>query len=101
MRIIKRKTLLDFAATHADAREPLLSWFEEVEKADWSTPNEVRSLFRSADILTSKRVIFNIKGNHYRLIVDIEYQLKIVFIAWLGTHSEYDKIDAKTIQYGA
>lgn len=63
-------------------------------------PNDIKLLFRSADIITGKRVVFNIKGNRYRLIADVEFRKKIVFIVWIGTHAEYDKIDAKTIRYG-
>ena len=77
----------------------MLSWYEEGNTAEWSSPNELKEQYRNASILTDKRVVFNIHGNSYRLIVDIEYRLKIIFIIWFGTHKEYDKIDAKKISY--
>ena len=67
--------------------------------AQWNSPNDLKVQFGNASILTNKRVVFNIHGNTYRLIVDIEYRLKIVFIVWLGTHKEYDKFNAKEISY--
>jgi len=76
-----------------------LSWHEEVEKATWNSPNELKLQFQNASIVTAKRVVFNIHGNSFRLIVDIEYRLKIVFIVWFGTHKQYDLIDAKKISY--
>ena len=83
----------------SDAEQPILSWFEELEAANWNTPNELKDQFQNASIISNKRVVFNIHGNKYRLIVDIEYRLKIVFIVWFGTHKQYDKIDAKKINY--
>ncbi|WP_369427725.1 type II toxin-antitoxin system HigB family toxin [Membranihabitans maritimus] len=68
-------------------------------KASWGSTNELKEDFGSASIISSKRVVFNIKGNHHRLIVDVEYRLKIIFIVWVGTHSEYDRIDVKKVQY--
>lgn len=76
-----------------------MSWHEEVEKATWNSPNELKLQFQNASIVTAKRVVFNIHGNSFRLIVDIEYRLKIVFIVWFGTHKQYDLIDAKKISY--
>lgn len=83
----------------SDAEQPILSWFEELEAANWNTPNELKDQFQNASIISNKRVVFNIHGNKYRLIVDIEYRLKIVFIVWFGTHKQYDKIDAKKVIY--
>lgn len=76
-----------------------MSWHEEVEKATWNSPNDLKLQFQNASIVTAKRVVFNIHGNSFRLIVDIEYRLKIVFIVWFGTHKQYDLIDAKKISY--
>ena len=76
-----------------------MSCHEEVEKATWNSPNELKLQFQNASIVTAKRVVFNIHGNSFRLIVDIEYRLKIVFIVWFGTHKQYDLIDAKKISY--
>ncbi len=99
MRIIAIKTLRQSWIDFPVAKQALLSWYEEVEIADWSTPNALKQKFLNASILTSKRVVFNIHGNSYRLIVDIEFRLKIVFIVWFGTHKQYDLIDSKKISY--
>ena len=100
MRVIAVKTLREFWEAFPVAKESLLAWYEEAEAAQWNNPNELKQHYRSASILTDKRVIFNIHGNSYRLIVDIEYRLKIVFIVWFGTHKQYDKIDAEKVTYG-
>ena len=99
MRVIAIKTLKEYWEEFPQAEQALLSWHEETETAGWNHPNELKAQYRNASILTDKRVVFNIHGNRYRLIVDIEYFLKIVFIVWFGTHKEYDKIDAKKINY--
>lgn len=99
MRVIATKTLKDYWETFPGAKQALLSWYEEVAIAQWSNPNELKEQYHHASILTDKRVVFNIHGNSYRLIVDVEYRLKIVFIVWFGTHKLYDKIDAKKISY--
>lgn len=99
MRVIAIKTLRGYLGKFSDAEQPILSWLEELEAANWNTPNELKDQFQNASIISNKRVVFNIHGNKYRLIVDIEYRLKIVFIVWFGTHKEYDKIDAKKINY--
>jgi len=97
MRIISRGTLRDFWATHADAGQSLRAWFYEASDARWTTPAAIKQAYPSADILSDKRTVFNIKGNHYRLIVKIHYNTGIVFIRFIGTHAEYDKIDATRI----
>lgn len=99
MRIIAIKTLKDYWGKFPLAKESLLSWHEEAEIADWHNPNELKAQYHNASIIDNKRVVFNICGNHYRLIVDIEYRLQIVFIVWFGTHKQYDKIDAKNVSY--
>jgi mRNA interferase HigB len=101
MRLIKEKTLTDYCKVgkYRSASESLKAWVFEVRYSTWDNANELKSKYRSASVIGSKRAMFNIKGNDYRLIVDIEYKLKIVFIVWFGTHSEYDKIDAKTVGY--
>ena len=81
------------------AAESIKAWVFEVRYSSWDNANELKSKYGNASLISSKRVVFNIKGNDYRLIVDIEYKLKIVFIVWFGTHGEYDKIDAKTVSY--
>ena len=99
MRIIAVKTLKSYGETYSQALQSLLSWYEEVESASWNIPNELKVHYKNASIINSKRVVFNIHGNSYRLIVDIEFKLKIVFIVWFGTHKKYDRIDAKKIGY--
>lgn len=99
MRVIAVKTLRDYLAIFPQAKQALLSWYEEAEKVEWNDPNELKTQYRNASILNDKRVVFNIHGNSYRLIVDIEYRLKIVFIIWFGTHKQYDNIDAKKVSY--
>lgn len=99
MRIIAVKTLKDYLEKFPQAEQSLLSWHEEVETANWNSPNELKAQYRNASILTDKRVVFNIHGNSFRLIVDIEYRLKIIFVVWFGTHPQYDKIDAKKVSY--
>ncbi len=99
MRIIAVKTLKDYWEEFPQAKQALLSWYEEVNAADWSNPNELKAQYRNASVLTDKRVVFNIHGNAFRLIVDVEYRLKIVFVIWFGAHKQYDKIDAKKVSY--
>ena len=74
-------------------------WFHDVRKAHWFTPADVKAQFRMASILDNERVVFNIKGNSYRLVVAINYRRQTVFVKWLGTHRAYDKIDARTVAY--
>lgn len=97
MRIISRGTLRDFWATHADAEQALRAWFHEASDADSPTPKAIKQAYPSADILPDNRIVFNIKGNHYRLIVTIHYNTGIIFIRFVGTHAQYDKINATTI----
>ena len=101
MRIIKEKILSDYCnqSKYKQAVEQLKAWIYEVKFSIWNNANELKLKYGNASIVSSKRVVFNIKGNDYRLIVDIEYKLSIVFIVWFGTHAEYDRIDAKTISY--
>ena len=101
MRIIKEKTLAKFCelTKYKQAEESVKAWVYEVRLSVWNNANELKLKFGNASIISSKRGVFNIKGNDYRLIVDIEYKLKLVFIVWFGTHAEYDKIDAKAISY--
>lgn len=97
MRIIARKTLKNFWAAHADAEGPLKAWFQEASAATWKSFQDIKTRYRSADVLPDNRVVFDIKGNTYRLIVKIHYNKGIVYIRFIGTHAEYDKINAETI----
>ena len=101
MRIIKEKTLTEYCklSKYKQAEEPVKAWIYEVRFSSWDNANELKTKYGNASIISSKRVVFNIKGNDFRLIVDIEYKLKIVFVVWFGTHVEYDKIDARTVSY--
>ncbi len=97
MRIIARSTLRNFWERHPDAEQPLRAWFAEATAAIWKSPEDVKSIYRNGSIIANNRVIFNIKGNNYRLIVHIRYDIGIIFIRFVGTHQEYDKIDAVNI----
>jgi mRNA interferase HigB len=99
MRVIAAKTLKEFAKEFHQSEQALYSWYDEAASAEWNTAAELKMQYKNASVLNNKRVVFNIHGNSYRLIVDIEYRLKIVFVVWFGTHKQYDNIDAKTISY--
>ena len=97
MRIIARRTLRDFWEAHPDAEEPLRTWYTYVRQADWHTPSDVMSIFRTASFVGNDRVVFNIKGNRYRLVVVVVYRHHAVYIRFIGTHHEYDNIDVATV----
>lgn len=99
MRIIAVKTIRDFYSKYPKSEQSLKSWLQEAERSNWDSPQMLKLHYRNASILNSKRVVFNINGNKFRLLVDIEYRLKIVFVIWFGTHVEYDQIDSKKIAY--
>lgn len=99
MRVIAVRTLKNYWEMFPQAKQALLSWYEEANAASWNNPNELKAQYRNASVLTDKRVVFNIHGNSFRLIADIEYRLKIVFVIWFGTHKQYGKIDAKKVGY--
>ena len=101
MRIIAKKTLVDFWSRHPSAEQPLRAWHDEALKTTWATPQELKQQYKSASIINDKRVVFNIHGNTFRLIVDIEYRLKIVFIVWIGTHKKYDKLEVAKVKYAS
>ncbi len=99
MRVIAVRTLEAFWIANPESEHPLRSWYQEIVKSNWKNQGQLKVQFRNASVLTSKRVVFNIKGNSYRLIVDIEYRLQIIFIVWIGNHKKYNQFDAKTISY--
>lgn len=107
MRIIARSTLARFIkklAGHKDQRAvktAIDSWFQEAKHAEWKNSSEIRASYAHASIVGPDRVVFNIKGNAYRLVVSVDYRRATVFIKWLGTHKEYDAIDVRTVQYAA
>jgi len=100
MRIIVKRRLREFWSSnpkYADSKASLEAWHEEVSEADWENPQQVKSQFRHASILKDSRVVFNIKGNNYRLVAKINYPYRIVYVRFLGTHQQYDEIDVETI----
>lgn len=97
MRVIARKTLKDFWVVHNDCEQQLKSWYSEIAKANYKTINELKKDYPNASILVENRIVFNIKGNNYRLIVKFNFSYNIAWIRFIGTHSEYDKINATTI----
>ncbi len=101
MRIVKERTLTEYCKLnrYKQAEESIKAWIFEVRFSTWNNANELKLKYGNASLINSKRVVFKIKGNDYRLIVDVEYKLKVVFIVWFGTHKEYDRIDAKTVNY--
>lgn len=97
MHLITRQKLKQFWQKHPDAEEALTAWSKEAEHANWKVPNDIKARYRSADILKDNRVVFNIKGNHYRLVVKIHYTTQVVYIRFIGTHAEYEKINAEEV----
>lgn len=97
MRIFTKRTLRAFWEVHNDAELPLRRWYKEVEQADWSAPDQVKGRYPGASIIAGNRVVFNIKGNNYRLVTEIDYRYRRVYIRFVGTHAEYDTIDAAEV----
>lgn len=100
MRVIALSTLRAFwegRVAYADVREPALAWYRHVLKADWGSPAEVKREFGTASVLRDGRVVFNLAGNKYRLVVWINYPYRVVYVRFIGTHAQYDRIDAQTI----
>jgi len=97
MRVIALTTLRCFWEEHSDSRQSLQAWYQDVRHSDWRSPTDIKHVYRTASILSNNRVVFNIKCKQYRLVVAINYQAGIVFIRFVGTHKEYDAIDATQI----
>ena len=93
LRIRAEHTLKEYEQQYPNAKPQLLAWREDALSADWNSPADIKARYANASILDSQRVVFNIGGNNYRLIVAIHYKSKIVYIRWFGTHAEYDRID--------
>ena len=98
MRVIAVSTLRAFWERHPDAEQPLKAWYEEATLASWTQPADIKAQYRSASVLKNRRMVFNIKGNDYRLIVAIAYKLQIVYVKFIGTHEEYDAVDAVNVE---
>lgn len=97
MRVIAKKILREFWEAHEDCEQQLSAWFHEVSQSEWGGPKEIKKEYPSASFLANNHVVFNIKGNKYRLIVKISYDYGMVWIRFIGTHAQYDKIDANEI----
>jgi mRNA interferase HigB len=97
LRVIARRSLRTFWEEHPDAEGPLRAWCKEVERSDWTTPAQVKDRFPRASIVRDNRVVFDIGGNRFRLVAWVNYRQRAVYIKWLGTHSEYDRIDVETV----
>lgn len=98
MHVVAVKFLRAFWEKHPDAEQALKSWADEARKATWEQPSEIKAQFRSASIPKNRRVVFNIKSNDYRLVVSVAYQFQAVYVKFIGTHKEYDAIDAETVE---
>jgi len=99
MRIIAKSTIKKFweQPEYRDAKGPLESWYEEVIKANWASPQEIKAQYRNASICGNNRVVFNIAGNKYRLVVEMQYRAGIAWIKFVGIHTQYDMIDVETV----
>lgn len=91
MRVLNRNLLKSFAEKHTSAKSALESWFHDAENSDWKKTQDIKDRYRNTDYLADNRVIFNIKGNHFRLVVKVRFEGGIVLIEWIGTHAEYSK----------
>ena len=106
MRVIARRTLREFVASLSGQRDQpavkaaLDAWFDEVSKANWTTAGDVKASYATASIVSAERIVFNIKGNSYRLVVAVDFEKSIVWIKWIGTHKAYDRIDVTEVKYG-
>jgi mRNA interferase HigB len=98
MRVIAVSTLRAFWERHSDAEQPFKAWYEEAKNEAWTQPADIKAQYRSASVLKNRRVVFNIKGNDYQLIVAVAYKLQIVYVKFVGTHKEYDLVDAETVE---
>lgn len=96
-RIVAKRTLKEFWEEYPDSEQYLKTWYDTTRKADWQSANDIKSTYASANILKDGRVVFNVKGNSYRLIVRFNFEKQWAFIRFIGTHSEYDKVNANTI----
>jgi mRNA interferase HigB len=98
MKLVAVKILREFWAKYPDAEQPLKAWVDEVHQADWTQPADIKAQYRSASVLKNRRVVFNIKGNDYRIVVGVAYRFGAVYVKFIGTHAQYDAIDAETVE---
>lgn len=97
MRVIAKRTLRQFWEKHPDAESPLRDWHAVAARADWRSPDAVKRQYRSVSFVAGSRAVFNIAGNKYRLIAKLRYDKRLMFIRFIGTHEDYDRIDARTV----
>ena len=99
MRVLSKAVLREFweQPNYADSEQPLKAWYDEAKSADWKTPQDIKALYRNASFVSNNRVVFNIHGNKYRLIVAVNYNFSMLYVRFIGTHKQYDKVDATTI----
>ncbi|MGJ3501738.1 type II toxin-antitoxin system HigB family toxin [Piscirickettsia salmonis] len=100
MRIISNKILRDFymQPRYSDSKGAISAWYSDTKKADWSAPQDIKNVYANASFVANNRVVFNLGGNKYRLIGAINYDYKIVYVKFIGTHAQYDKVDAATVE---
>lgn len=98
MGVIAKRNLIAFYEKHPDAEQSLKAWYMEASKASWKSPQDIKNSYASASFLGNNRVVFNIKGNQYRLVVSVAYNFGAVYIKFIGTHREYDGTDVETIE---
>ncbi len=99
MNIINRRTIEYYGIKYPNAKKQLLAWYNEIRKEEFNNFNELKAMYGDASLVNSQRVVFNIKGNEYRLVVSINFRQKACYTIWFGTHKEYDKIDVATVEY--
>ena len=97
MRIFSKKILREYWEQHADAKPGLQAWYEETLRVEWQSPIDIKNSHANASIIADHRVVFNIQGNAYRLIVKVHYDRGFVYVRFVGTHADYDKVDAKIV----
>lgn len=97
MRVIAISTLRAFWTKHSDAQTPLMAWYALASRSQWRSPSDIKEAYRNASFTANNRVMFNIKGNDYRLVVLVRYDKGLLFVKFVGTHAQYDKIDASTV----
>ena len=97
MRVIAISTLRAFWSKHSDAQTPLMAWYALASRSQWRSPSDIKEAYRQASFTANNRVVFNIKGNDYRLVVLVRYDKGLLFVKFVGTHAQYDKIDASTV----
>lgn len=97
VRIVAIRALREFWEKYSDAEQPLKEWFQEAKAADWAAPHQVKAMYRNASVIGGNRIVFNISGNKYRLIVKFNYPYRIGYIRFIGTHAEYDRVNAEAV----